>query len=81
MSDKKTRPKLTLDLKDKVLAHLLSIEDPEPSEVEITRADMVMELKDAIQNLLDRKFTMKQISQALARKQDFQFLRVRSEHI
>ena len=63
MSDKKTRPRLTLELKDKVLAHLMSIEDPEPSEIEISREDMVMELKDAIQNLVDRKFTMKQISQ------------------
>lgn len=63
MSGKKARPRLTLELKDKVLAHLMSIEDPEPSEVEISQADMVMELKDAIQNLVDRKFTMKQISQ------------------
>ena len=63
MSDKKTRPRLTLELKDKVLAHLLSIEDPKPNEIEISRVDMVMELKGAIQNLIDRKFTMKQISQ------------------
>ena len=62
MSEEIQEIKITVELKDKVLAHLLSVKDPEPSEIEMSKQDLVAELKDAIKNLRERKFSWEQIS-------------------
>lgn len=62
MSEEIQEIKITMELKDKVLAHLLSIKDPEPSEIEMSKQDLVAELKDAIKDLRERKFSWENIS-------------------
>lgn len=62
MSKEVQEIKITMELKDKVLAHLLSIKDPEPAEIEMSRQELVAELKDAIKDLRERKFSWESIS-------------------